>query len=588
MKKLLQTTAEAWLILLTFLLPLKFGIFAAMPEASALFPEDWFSYLIVNWSATAFGLLSGTALLLSLAAFPENCGKYRNAAWGFAVLWSFGLVLGALPGFCRISTPEFAVLQLNHFCGIGCYALAVYLQASGGEDKRRHLTAALGAGFLLTVWFGIEQYFWGFARSRAYLEKQAEAGMNVGEVLQARTDDDRVFSTFTSCNSLAGYLLLLTPFLTACAWKLGRKVEPEKVSRWLFAGITGLGGFAVFLLTKSRAGYLALAITAVLTLLTIPMKRWKKALLVCGIAGAVLAGAWYIQAHGRGFRSMTARADYLRSSVILLAQNPVTGCGWGEFFFQHVGIKKVQDKEAAHDPHNLLATQAQAGIVAVLLAAAGMALPFGVWYCRRKKGSLTVEDRAVMIGMTAFLIHAMMDIDLQIPGLMASYFALGGVYLCREMPADTELPRKKYFRICIVCAGILLACWTIFSSNRELRSEIAQESLQRLTRLQDLTREERMQVTPERVNRAFLQAVECRPYSSWPWSMAGDFYFSLGDLDQADQLYQEAQKRSPKRAALYALRGRIARLRGDHAAAAELFRKASELFPHHPGYRAMR
>ena len=77
MKKLLQTTAEAWLLLLTFLLPLKFGIFAAMPEASALFPEDWFSYLIINWSAVALGLLSGPALLLCLAAFPENGGRYR-------------------------------------------------------------------------------------------------------------------------------------------------------------------------------------------------------------------------------------------------------------------------------------------------------------------------------------------------------------------------------------------------------------------------------------------------------------------------------------------------------------------------------
>lgn len=588
MKKLLQTTAEAWLLLLTFLLPLKFGIFAAMPEASALFPEDWFSYLIINWSAVALGLLSGPALLLCLAAFPENGGRYRSAAWGFALLWSLGLVLGALPGFCRISTPEFAVLQLNHFGSIGCYALAVYLLASGGEEKRRHLAAALGAGFLLTVWFGIEQYFWGFARSRAYLEQQAAEGMKVGEVLQARTDDDRVFSTFTSCNSLAGYLLLLTPFLTVCAWKLGRKVEPEKVSRWLFAGIAGGGGAAVFLLTKSRAGYLALAITAVLTLLTMPMKRWKKTLLVCGIAGAVLAGAWYIQTHGRGFRSMTARADYLRSSVILLAQNPVTGCGWGEFFFRHVGIKKVQDKEAAHDPHNLLATQAQAGIAAVLLALAGMVLPFLVWYRRRKLGVLTAEDRAMMIGMTAFLIHAMMDIDVQIPGLMASYFALGTLFLCRETPVQAgRLPRQKSALAAVVCAGTLLAGWTVFSSCRELRGEIAQESLLRLTRLQDLTREERMQVTPERVYRAFLRAAAARTYSSWPWSMAGDFYFSIGDLDQADQFYQEAQKRSPERAALYALRGRIARLRGDHAAAVELFRKASALFPNHPGYRAM-
>ncbi len=588
MKKFLQTAAEAWVLLLTFLLPLKFGIFAVMPEATAFFPGDLFSYFIINWPSTAFGLLTAPALLLCLAAFPAGCGRYKKLSWAFALLWSAGLLLGALPGLCKISTWDFAILQLNHFGAIGSYALAVYLLAAGSAARRRHLTAALGAGFLLTVWFGIEQYFWGFARSREFLEQQAASGVVVGEVLQARTDDNRVFATFTSCNSLAGYLLLLTPLITVLAWKLGQKVEPAKVSRVLFTAVAGGGGFAVFLLTKSRAGFLALALTAVLVLLAIPLKRWKKAVLIGGIVCFALAGTWYIHAHGRGFLSMTARADYLRSSALLLASSPVTGCGWGEFFFEHVRIKKVQDKEAAHDPHNLLATQAQAGLGAVLIALAGMVLPFAVWYCRRKRGVLTAEDRAVMIGMTAFLLHSMMDIDMQIPGLMASYFAVAILFLCRETTEEEpELPRRKPVTAIVLCAGILLAGWTWYSSSRELRGEIALDGLQSITRLRELTSEERMRSTPERVNRALLNAVAARPYSSQPWSSAGDYYFSIGDVDQADALYQEALKRSPKRAALYAWRARIALLRGDRAGAEELLKKAARLFPNHPGYRTL-
>ena len=588
MKKILQISAEAWVLILSFLLPLKFGIFAGLPEATAFFPEDLFSYLVINWPATAFGLLTAPALLLCLAAFPDACGRYRSLAWIFALLWSAGLLLGALPGLCGISSWDFAVLQFNHFGGIGCYALAVYLLAAGSAERRRHLLAALSGGFLLTVWFGIEQYFWGFARSRAYLEQQAANGVIVGEVLQARTDDNRVFATFTSCNSLAGYLLLMTPLMSVLAWKLGQKVEPARISRLLFAAVAGGGGFTVFLLTKSRAGFLALALTAVLVLLAIPLKRWKKAVLIGGIVCFGLVGTWYIHAHGRGFLSMTARADYLRSSAILLASSPLTGCGWGEFFFEHVRIKKVQDKEAAHDPHNLLATQAQAGTGAVLIALAGMILPFAVWYCRRKRGTLTTEDRAAMIGITAFLLHAMMDIDIQIPGLMASYFALATLFLCRESGEETpELPRRKPVTAAVLCAGVLLAGWAWYSSSRELRGEMALEALHSVTRLQELTPEERRQVTPERVNRALLNAVASRPDSSQPWVSAGDYYFSIGDLDQADALYAEALKRAPKRASLYAVRARVALLRGDRAAAETLLEKAVALFPNHPGYRNM-
>ncbi len=585
MKRLLQTAAEAWLLLLTFLLPLKFGVFSVMPEATSFFPGDVFSLLVINWPATSFGLLTAPGLLLCLAAFPAGSGRVKTAGWLFGILWSAGLVLGALPGLCKISTWEFAVLQVNHFCSIGCYGLAVYLAAAESPAVRKHLTTALGAGFLLTVWLGIEQYFWGFARSRAFLDQQIASGVEVGEVLQARTDDDRVFATFTSCNSLAGYLLLLTPLITVWAWDLGKKVEPVRVSRNLFAGIAGGGGLAVFLLTKSRAGFLALALTAVLILFVFPMKRWKKAVLLGGIACVMLIGTWYIHAHGRGFLSMTARADYLRSSAILLADSPVTGCGWGEFFFEHVRIKKVQDKEAAHDPHNLLATQAQAGGAAVLIALAGMAVPFLVWFRRRKRGELTVEDRAIVIGMTGFLLHAMMDIDMQIPGLMACYFAAGALFLCRD--ADAAIPCRKWGMVPVIVWGVLLAGWTLYTSNRELQGEIALDHLQSLTRLRNLPPEERAAVTPERVNRALLTAVAARPYSSQPWSAAGDYYFSIGDLDQADVLYVEALRRSPKRAGLYALRARIAFLRQDQAKAAELLKKAAGLFPHHPGYKVL-
>ena len=587
MKRGLQIAAESYLLVLTFLLPLKFGVLAVMPEACAFFADNWFSWCIVNWPATAFGLLTAPALVLAVAAFPEEAARFRTPGGLFAMLWSFGLVIGALPGLIHLSSLDFAFLQIGHFAAIGCYAAAAWLAASSGEAARKRLAAALGLGMALTVGFGLEQYFWGFERSRRFLEEQAASGVAVGEVLRARTFDTRVFSTFTSSNSLAGYLLLLAPIATVWAWRLGGRFEPVRVSRRLFAGLTAGTAFAVFLMTKSRAGFLALAVAAALALLCVPMKKAYRIALLCAVAAVVAGGAWFIQAHGRGFRSMTARADYLRSSAILLAQSPLAGCGWGEFFFEHVRIKRVQDHEAAHDPHNILMTAAQAGGFDVLIVAAGLAIPIAVLLRKRKRaGKLSAGTWAGLFGLAAFYLHAMMDIDVQIPGLMAAYFALGALLLCENAPADRAAsPRAG---LAVRALWILLACGAFWIARAEVRGEKALDDLQNLTRLGNLTPEERARVTPELVENAFQRAQAARPYSSQPHAAAADYYLSIGDPDRAEFHYRAALQLAPKRAALYARLARIALMRGDAGQAREMMDRAAALFPNHPEYKPKR
>ena len=68
-RRLLQNMAGWFVVLLAFLLPLKFGSLAVMPESAGFFPEDCFSWLIINWPASSFGIFSGMALLAALAAF---------------------------------------------------------------------------------------------------------------------------------------------------------------------------------------------------------------------------------------------------------------------------------------------------------------------------------------------------------------------------------------------------------------------------------------------------------------------------------------------------------------------------------------
>lgn len=71
---IMEKLAGGLLLALTFLMPLKFGTLAVMPEATGLYPGDLFSWAIISWPAHSFGLFSG-GLLLLLAPAAFRCGR---------------------------------------------------------------------------------------------------------------------------------------------------------------------------------------------------------------------------------------------------------------------------------------------------------------------------------------------------------------------------------------------------------------------------------------------------------------------------------------------------------------------------------
>ncbi|MGE4564732.1 MAG: O-antigen ligase family protein, partial [Victivallaceae bacterium] len=448
----------------------------------------------------------------------------------------------------------------------------------------------LAAGMLFLSYLGLEQYFWGFQESRQYLLDQEAKGIPVSGVLKARALDDRVFATFTSCNSLAGYMLLLIPMLIAALWRWGGRVEPVKVSRVLFVALGGGAAIAVLLLTKSRAAYLAIALTIGLAAVLWPMRRRWKIALIALMAATVLAGALYIHRYGRGFESMEARADYLRSSALLLAEHPLAGCGWGEFFFEHMRIKKVPSDEAAHDPHNLVMTAAQAGLPLTLLVLAAMLYPLWILGCRarrlrRENGSWPPDEVAALIGLTAFYLHSMMEIHFQIPGIMAAYFTFSLAMLSREEPpAETPgLPRPATVGLWVLFLGLGVA--SILAGDWALKGEMAHDRLLSLASRSNKSPEQHDQVSPDAVRMTMREATRLRPDSPFPYSVAADFMLSRDNLDEAEFLLEEAQKRAPKRPSIYQRRALIALKRGDLAQAEAWMAKARALFPNNPDYQ---
>ena len=133
---IMEKLAGGLLLALTFLMPLKFGTLAVMPEATGLYPGDLFSWAIISWPAHSFGLFSG-GLLLLLAPAAFRCGRelFSTPAGRTALLWGVGLPAVSLIGWINAATFDYALGETAHLAGIGAYVLAVYLMLARRPER---------------------------------------------------------------------------------------------------------------------------------------------------------------------------------------------------------------------------------------------------------------------------------------------------------------------------------------------------------------------------------------------------------------------------------------------------------------------
>lgn len=581
----LEYAAAGFLGLLTLLLPAKFAGLAVMPEATSFFPDYWSAYIDITWPAHSFGLLSGFALLLALSACGFRAPQpQRSAAGRCALLWAFGLPLAALPGLINCDTPDYGIWELFHLAGIGAYLWALFLILSCRPEWRRIYVWLLIAGAAYAVYAGLRQYFIGFAEMREFALQQYEAGIQLGEVMQSKLEDDRVFGSFASCNVLAGYLVLLLPLVGWRLWIAGERFEPVKVSKPLLAGIGIILLAAVLFLTRGRGAVLAAVLAAGGFVLTLPMRKLWRAGLIFAAVAVIAGGALFVHYAGRGFGSMEERVDYLKTSARMIAEKPLAGHGWGGFFYRHMQLKTTDTDEAAHDPHNIVASFAtQAGIPAGILIV--LILGWPMWELGRRVFRRRADgfEQAVFWGEAAFLLHALMDVDLQIPANMAIAGGLLIAVLIRPDPEENAgLPGSR-LRLLWLLPGLLLCIASFGGSWYIMRSELAYDGLMKLIQPQSAD-DLKLRPTPAGVERQLKLAVDLRPYSPFPWESAGDFYLGMRDYRSAERCFREAQKRTMARPSTYERLSRIERLRGNRGEAKRLLLEACRRFPGNPRY----
>ncbi|MDD3885695.1 MAG: hypothetical protein PHI35_02355, partial [Victivallaceae bacterium] len=294
-------------VVVTFLLPLKFGTLAAMPETSIGLPGDLFSAAIVSWTAHAFGIVSGSFLIIMLLLALPRRGILRGGGAVVALLWGGGLIIASLPGWINAPLFDYAQGETAHLAGVGAYVLAVWLWLAGRPDRCRIFWGALAAGTFCTGLSGLRQYFFGFDEMKEYLAAELASGKSIPWPLQAKILDSRVFATFVSCNALAGYLLLTIPLAGVAFYRFGRHFDPPKLSARLLGGGCVAVLVSVLLMTRSRGAFLAALIAVGGWLLTRPFSRRCKIALLLLTAAAIVAGGVYIELRGRGFLSAGER-----------------------------------------------------------------------------------------------------------------------------------------------------------------------------------------------------------------------------------------------------------------------------------------
>ena len=117
--------------LLFFLLPLKFGGLAVMPESGGFYPENYLDWLFITFPPHSIGLTGAVLLVMAAISFREKLDKKQLI---FALSWSILPALAVLPGMIR-GDSVIALGELSLLLGCGSMIAAASLILNKEPDR---------------------------------------------------------------------------------------------------------------------------------------------------------------------------------------------------------------------------------------------------------------------------------------------------------------------------------------------------------------------------------------------------------------------------------------------------------------------
>jgi hypothetical protein len=269
----------------------------------------------------------------------------------------------------------------------------VLVQLLRGRMRRGLLIAAVSASACVQAAQCYEQYFVGFAETRAEYEKHkaefwAKQGVDLDsskvETFERRLSANEAFGYLPHSNLTASYLALCG--FAGAGVAVGRvRRRPRSEIEWLVAAGTVVLVAAIFgalVLTKSAGAMIAAGAGAALWNGLRRLAPWieahrRRAILIgwaCVAVGAVAMVGHGVYHKSLPGWSLTFRWQYWTTSAEMIADRPWTGVGRENFGRHYLQYKSIESPEEVTNPHNFL-VQAAAdwgvigliGVVAMLV-----------------------------------------------------------------------------------------------------------------------------------------------------------------------------------------------------------------------------
>ena len=324
------------------------------------------------------------AVLWLLGAIGRREFHVRFGWTDAAVLLLIGWHTVAALWAAKYQSPRPAVNMLWEWTGLG---LAFFLarQLVAGAREARAVVVVMVALAVALSGYGLYQYSYELPATRAMYEVDPEgtlreAGLTFRadsperQLFEDRLRSTEPFATFALTNSLAGYL---APWLVVLAG-VGIGAGLSRKRPWIWVGVicAGLPIAACLLLTKSRSGCVATGLGLAMVWLLCRERKgppgWRlpagvAALGAVLVAAAVAVGGLDRQVLSEASKSLGYRVQYWQSTLRMIGDSPLVGCGPGNFQNAYTAYKLPEASEEVADPHNfLLEVWATAGTPAML------------------------------------------------------------------------------------------------------------------------------------------------------------------------------------------------------------------------------
>jgi hypothetical protein len=561
-------SARWYVAILLFLFPIKFGGVIGLGD-EAFFPLDGWQWAFFVWPPFLVSFLAAVSCVLVFLAHPGPvAGKGR---WP-VVAWSV-LVFAVLPGLAGTTEWDYALTFVSHLASAAVFALAVRRLLAHDPAARGLLAVALAASTIWCCISGVRQRFGGLEEFQVAAEEMAEAsGQALDSGLLEKMRQTRVYGTFQIANLYAAHLILVAPLMLVLLWRAGGRFEPTRISRPLLAGLGALLFLGPLYWSGSRGAVLGLAGGVALGALALPsLRRWRIPIVLWAIILGL--GLMFAVGRGRDLLSASSRMQYYRSAALMFRAHPLLGAGLGEFYPEHLRLRPL-GSEPTRMPHSFpIGVTAQAGLLAGVAALACLLIP--LWLALAEDGERRAERLALIVGLGAWSLHSLIDLNIQVPGTVLTAVCLPFLAI-QEGVAEAATPDRWRLQTGGRIAQILLVTmalagvWRLPGERAFQKFDYAVQTQQPLAHVWQQGR----------------AAARLLPTNSNPDRILARVAEATGNGPGAVEAYERAVRRSPHRAALWAALARARLAAGDLEGAGSAMVLAVEWNPGFPRYQA--